>query len=100
MSGLTDAERVYAAISDAFYDARNSGRTMTAATGDATDAVEKLFAAREKALAEKIAQAIEAARDDLARSWGGSSSWLTTGERVADLFVDVAADIAREQVAS
>jgi hypothetical protein len=35
----TDRQRIYAAISDAFYDARNAGRTMTDAANAATDAV-------------------------------------------------------------
>lgn len=34
-----DRDRIYKAISDAFYDARNSGRTMTDASNAAADTV-------------------------------------------------------------
>lgn len=41
---LPERDRIYAAISDAFYDARNSGRTMTQAANAATDKVLAIFA--------------------------------------------------------
>lgn len=46
-------ERIYAAISDAFYDARNSGRTMTQAAKAATAAVEAIVAAHTNAAVEQ-----------------------------------------------
>lgn len=41
------SERIYAAISDAYYDARDGGGTMTTAAHTATAAVEKLLEERD-----------------------------------------------------
>lgn len=35
-------------------------------------------------------------REDLARMWGGSSAWLTTGDHIANLVVELAADAASD----
>lgn len=40
---MTRREQIRKAISDAYYDARNAGRTMEAAADDATDRVIELL---------------------------------------------------------
>jgi hypothetical protein len=88
MSGHTPSELVYAAISDAYYEARNNGRTMTDAAAEATIAVETIFDARLRAaeseqvrrwmtedanradVAEQTLAAVAAATDDAARHLG------------------------------
>ena len=52
---------------------------------------------RDAIRAEAFAEAEQALRD-MANTWGGDLTWVTTGTRVADVAASVIRDLAREDL--
>ena len=89
------------AISDAYYEARNTGHTMEQAADAAVAALEPIIGsidanAHLRGTVEALTDAARYFEYEMAPAWGGDNAWISTGSHVADLVAEILRERADE----